>query len=396
MPLNDTQAPQILAIRLFPTPENGIVNKTDTAMTYEIQTSEGINMINSPTFILAYGYVGFGIAAIDHQEGSMATLGIYSVEMSVDNIPAYEWKYDRFNFSDTKEVNAHIDYLTYVRDRLTVERAFRLPGNHLNMYQDSVRLGTQYFGEDASHDIKFVVKDFSGNSTFIEFPVVTYASLYNNPMQARDPEAMLVTNAKGVAIHKSKLDVAIPAGAVYQDFYYTDMEMNSPEYLANTYRVGSWYEALDVPITVGIKPEATIPDSLKSKAIIAEVMQYKKLKGRGGVWNGKFLSAQVPTFGDYTIVLDTVPPTVVKDYVPADMNSYRGAVIQYKITDDMSSIKSYTGMVDGKWILFEYDKKNNMISADISFLPTNNEHKVEITVIDERGNTTNYKSTFWF
>ena len=396
LPLNDTQAPELKAVRIYPTPGSGIVNKTDTAMTYEIQTWDNVNMINSPNVILTYGYIGFGISAVDHQDGSTALLGIYSVDMTVDGQNAYHWQYDRFNFNDTKEVNAHIDYLTYVRDRLTVERAFRLPGNHLNIYEDSVKLGTQYFGEDASHDIKFIVKDFNGNQSFIEFPVVCYASLYNNPMQPKDPDGMLVTNSKGVAIHKSKLDVAIPAGAVYDDFWYTDFESNSPEYLANTYRIGSWYEALDVPITVGIKPEAVIPDSLKPKAIIAEVQQYGKLKGRGGKWNGKFLSADVPTFGDYTIVLDTTPPTVVKDYVPADMNSYRGAVIQYKITDNLSSIKSYTGMVDGKWILFEYDKKNDMLSADISFLPTNNEHKVVLTVIDERGNTTNYTSTFWF
>lgn len=207
---------------------------------------------------------------------------------------------------------------------------------------------------------------------------------------------MLVTNAKGVAIHKAKLDVSIPSDAVYQDFYYTDQEIKSPQYLSNTYRVGSWYEALDVPITVGIKPETVLPDSLMSKVIVAEVQSDGTLKGRGGIWNKKMVTAQVPTFGDYTLVLDTVAPEVVKDYVPADMNSYRGAVIQFIAKDKLSKIKSYSGKVDGKWMLFEFDKKSNMLQCDISPLMENKEHKVELVVIDERNNVTNYKFDFYF
>ncbi|MBK8363793.1 MAG: hypothetical protein IPL24_08930 [Bacteroidetes bacterium] len=119
-----------------------------------------------------------------------------------------------------------------------------------------------------------------GNKSQIEFPVVVYPTLNQYQYQAHPADAMLVTNAKGVAIHKSKLDVAIPANAVYQDLYYTDMEIKSPQYLSNTYRVGNWYEALNVPITVGIKPETVLADSLMSKAVVAEIQRDGTLKGR--------------------------------------------------------------------------------------------------------------------
>ena len=172
--------------------------------------------------------------------------------------------------------------------------------------------------------------------------------------------------------------------------------MKSPQFLSSTYRIGSWYEALNVPITVGIKPEADIPDSLKSKVIVAEVQSYGKLKGRGGEWKGKFMSAEVPTFGDYTLVYDTVPPAIEKDYVPADMNSYRGGVIQFKVTDNLSKIKSYQGTVDGRWMLFEFDKKNNLLQCDVSALAVNKEHQVTLKVVDERNNENNYKFVFYY
>ena len=133
-----------------------------------------------------------------------------------------------------------------------------------------------------------------------------------------------------------------------------------------------------------------------AKAIIAEIQSDGSLKGRGGNWNNKFVSAQVPTFGDYTVVLDTTPPEVVKDYVPADMNSYRGGVIQFIAKDNLSKIKSYSGKVDGKWMLFEFDRKTGMLQCDVSPIMENKEHQVELVVTDERNNETNYKIAFYF
>jgi murein DD-endopeptidase MepM/ murein hydrolase activator NlpD len=392
----DGMAPELKYIRIYPTMEAGIVNKTDTSVVYETQSVDGILMMNTTDVIQAYGYISFGVGAVDRIDNSQAVLGIYSAELYVDNQLAYTWKLDRFNFNDTKQANAHIDYESYIRDRNTIERLFRLPGNFLNIYDDTTKLGTQYFSEEASHDIKIVVKDFSGNKSQIEFPVVVYPTLNENRYQAHPTDAMLVTNAKGVAIHKSKLDVAIPANAVYQDFYYTDMEIKSPQYLSNTYRVGNWYEALNVPITVGIKPETVLADSLMAKAVIAEIQRDGTIKGRGGIWNNKFVSAQVSVFGDYAVMLDTTPPVVVKDYVPADMNSYRGAVIQFIAKDNLSKIKSWSGKVDGKWMLFEFDRKTGMLQCDVSSLIENKEHTVELTVTDERNNVTNFKIGFYF
>ena len=35
--------------------------------------------------------------------------------------------------------------------------------------------------------------------------------------------------------------------------------------------------------------------------------------------------------------------------------------IRIKITDNFSGIKSYEPQIDGKWALFEYDQKNNLL-----------------------------------
>ena len=95
-------------------------------------------------------------------------------------------------------------------------------------------------------------------------------------------------------------------------------------------------------------------------------------------------------------MLDTVPPVVTKEYVPADLNTSRGLIVQYKMKDALSGIKSYRGKIDGKWHLFEYDAKNDLLIADIAHLTQNREHPVEITATDQVGNTTIWKSAFWY
>ena len=84
--------------------------------------------------------------------------------MSVDETNIYSWTQDRFNFNDTRMVNAHIDYLSRVVTT-KIERCFQTS----RKFPTHVRLTTNQLGymdilDDDSHDIKIVVKDFNGNA----------------------------------------------------------------------------------------------------------------------------------------------------------------------------------------------------------------------------------------
>ena len=62
----------------------------------------------------------------------------------------------------------------------------------------------------------------------------------------------------------------------------------------------------------------------------------------------------------------------------------------------MSGIKSYEGKIDDKWVLFEYDAKNDLIfyRFDSERLEANQKHSLEFTVEDERGNKSEYSNDF--
>ncbi len=70
--------------------------------------------------------------------------------------------------------------------------------------------------------------------------------------------------------------------------------------------------------------------------------------------------------------------------------------MKVKISDDFSGIKSYRGTINGKWILFEYDPKRNLLTYDFSDKTFKlAKHELEIEVEDNVGNKSVYKATFF-
>ncbi len=398
VPYKDNIRPEIKYVRIIPQREGGILNTTDSAETYDLVPNESkgfrLNVLENP---VVYGKISFAIGASDRADSSDSELNIYSAELYVDGKQAFTFTYDRFSFDNTRDVNAHIDYLSKERDNQTFQRLMRMPGDRLSIYgRDTLVTGMMNFEEDKSHEIRIVVKDYKGNFSEAEFVINCYKSLAENQYQPHNPDGFYVTMQKSEAVHKSDYDVVIPEGAAYEEFYYEDDVQESNDYYSDIYFLGNEFTPLRKSISVGIKPKVQVPDSLKNKLLVVRIGQYDILKACGGQWNGKLVSAKSNSFGKFVVMLDTTPPAVEKFYVPADLNSMYGGEVRIRIKDDLSGIKSYSGKVDGKWRLFEYDKKENMIISNVDGVMDNKEHPIEITVTDERGNTRVWQSSFYF
>lgn len=393
--VKDNFVPELKLIRLFPLRENGIVNTTDSAETYELKKNKDIYSLKTSETPEVYGNIGFGFGAIDYQDSLMSELGIYSSELYVDGKLTFSTKFDRFNFNDTRYVNAHIDYLSKTRDYVTIQRCHRLPGDNLKIYGDEFQTGYTNFNDDGTHTIKIDVKDFSGNLAQIEFKVISKTSLQTKIYQPHGNNSAPVTREKGYTLLKPNLEINIPAKAVYENFFISEEESKSI-YLSDVFRIGDINEPLHSPMNFGIKPNENIDDSIKQKAVIIRIDEYGTMTSCGGLWNGKFLTTKTNNFGTFAVILDTVPPFFEKYYEPALMNSMYGGELQIRVTDNLSKISTYSGRIDGKWHLFEYDKKNDMLIADIQSMDENLTHEIEMTATDESGNTKVWKSTFYY
>jgi hypothetical protein len=395
----DHQKPVLRALRVYPRREAGIVEQTDSARTFEIFPSDTLYGVATPTieYIKVYGVIGVGFDVYDLQDSSNAELGIYSASLFVDNIKVYEWVNDRLDFDEGRYANAHGDYSVRKKDGLKIERCYRMAGNYASMiYPDTSLTGLMEFIDEESHDLRFVASDFAGNSCEIIFQLQSYPPLADKAYVPHPEEALLVGPGRGIALHKENIDVVIPAGAVYEDQYFVDDEIPNAKALSPTYIIGDALQPLHVPITLSLKPYKRVPDSLRQQALIVRSEADGTWKAEGGTWNKEFLTTKVRSFGRYFISMDTLAPSVVKEYYPADMNTYRGGIAQWIVKDDLSGLKSVSAQIDGQWMLAEYDAKSGMVTVDLAGLPLNVDHQLALTVTDERGNSQVWRDHFWW
>jgi hypothetical protein len=107
------------------------------------------------------------------------------------------------------------------------------------------------------------------------------------------------------------------------------------------------------------------------------------------------VSASIAAFGDYFVILDTVPPLIKPQFV-RQANLKKQEKLSVKITDDLSGISSYSAMIDGRWALMEYDAKDDVL--EYFFNPThikrNRTHTLVLTVMDKRLNVSTLETQF--
>jgi hypothetical protein len=83
----------------------------------------------------------------------------------------------------------------------------------------------------------------------------------------------------------------------------------------------------------------------------------KNFSYQGGSWKNERFEFRTRTLGRYTLLADTVPPKI--SIVQQNQHKFR-----CYITDDRSGIKDHELVIDGEWVLMNYDPKRNYIWSE--------------------------------
>ncbi len=180
--------------------------------------------------------------------------------------------------------------------------------------------------------------------------------------------------------YSDMMDITFPEGAIY-DTVYLNTNYATTATGKEVYSIGSRNVPLNKTILVSLKTQ-------KKYAQGPSVAVYR-LAGKGytyigGEWINDRVNFNTREFGDFTILQDTVPPTIKQVFV-------NGSTARFKIKDNLSGIAYYEGMVNGKWVLMHYDNKNGIIWSENlnKKIPMNG--LFELTVTDNAGNKAIFK-----
>jgi len=132
----------------------------------------------------------------------------------------------------------------------------------------------------------------------------------------------------------------------------------------------------------------SIEENLRPYAIIGRLIdgevQYVNSK-----WQDNTITGYSSYFGDFTIYIDTIKPTIKDLSHYNQSNHLMDNKITFQISDNVSGIDEYRAELDGNWILMEYDYKTGLIEHTIEQDNMIKKQTLTLSVSDKAGNTRN-------
>ena len=130
--------------------------------------------------------------------------------------------------------------------------------------------------------------------------------------------------------------------------------------LSEVHSIHNIYTPVHKPVTLSIKPDS-VPAGKKSKMLLVKIDEDNERNAMNSSWNEGYITAEVRSFGNYYVGIDTTGPEISANGLVQGANLTGRKEIRIRITDDLSGINYYEPSIDGKWALFEFDQKNNVL-----------------------------------
>lgn len=392
--VDDDLPPEILALRMYYLDADHNVFHSEDFEAVEV--SSGKYTLNESPVTAGAWRVAFSVKTHDRMNGVPNRNGSYLHDIRVDSISQFTFRMDAVSFSESRYINAHIDYAAAADDLGRMHRFFKLPGNKLNFYDSGPDKGYVQLFESKPRQVAIHVSDFNGNSSVLEFAVLRDTEM--KPPSA--PTGQFCDENTSLAIQTEGFRFDVPSGAVYTKTYfeYTREEGGTDGWFGPMHTIGSKHIPLHKYSEISIQ-STDVPSKLASKAFIALLPEDEtdEINSIGGSMVNGWITAATRSCGTYGIRLDTVKPTITPVDFGPDMQGK--PYMRFEIGDNVETSGrakglSYTAKVNGKWILMEYDAKNDRLTHWFDERIGPGTHLLRITVTDDRNNITTFEGRF--
>ncbi|HEY1010797.1 MAG: M23 family metallopeptidase [Daejeonella sp.] len=355
---------------------------------FPVSGTAGRYQLNPSRVINVSGEAGFGIITTDRNSASENTNGPYSIELRLDGETIYSSVWEKFSFANSRGINSHLDYPALISTGRRIQKGFIEPGNPLQIYKSRVNNGLINLSGQDIHDLQYIVKDVAGNESILNFKA-TY-----NEASARVSKKVpgtLFRFDQTNELDTNGMKIAVPANALYSDlnFVYSSSP-GPPGSFSPVHHVHNRLIPVHTPYTLSIAVDPGMPQQLQSKALLVNSTKI----AQGGTYEGGNIKADLRAFGSYFVTVDTIPPRISAVNISEGKSFPANSSIQFRISDNLSGIRSFTGKIDGKWVLMEYDSKTASLWHTLDDRTPPGRHEFELTVSDMKSNTSVFRSSF--
>jgi len=391
----DLFPPQISWIKIYPLGENSLVNFADKPVMLPVICENGDCRLKLDDTVMVSGNIIFGLETSERYNGSGFKTGVNAIRLLVDGRSCYEQNLDRFSFSQTRYANSLMDYPAFVLNRRKIQRSYIAPNNKLNINGTVVNRGIVNFMDRRPHYVQYLVHDVFGNKARLDFWVKSHPPLGHSgrPWTEQPEGTQLFSFSQDNHFIRPDIRFEVPGEALYEDldFEYS-VSPPAPGCFSMVHHLQDQYTPLQTWCTLSIRA-GNLPNRLQSKVVIVALETGNHPVSRGGKFENGFVTTQIRDFGDYSVMADTVGPLIRPVNIFSGKKVNRQYAIKVKISDNLSGIKAYRGKLNGKWILMDWDEKNQLLTYGFDEYLKPGKNLFVLVVTDAVGNSSRYEAT---
>ncbi|MCF6359758.1 MAG: M23 family metallopeptidase [Cyclobacteriaceae bacterium] len=390
--------------------------------------------------IYAIGRIGLELYAYDRMDNTRFKTGINKIEIRVNGKIHLITSIDTWPFSKARQFYTYINYEALINNSKRYHKLYVDEGNTLDFYSMITDNGYYLIEQNGVYAIDIELTDAYNNKSNVNFVIKgsnntkrSKNTLKPNPWRVdkhiltynTNPNDTVAFYAGGHTINQKptysnkindtylwnlttsipdyvlvngrvyplNIKAYIPAGVAYK-FYNSvaDIQFAKNTLFSNLYftfnakvdtttgfeiiTIGNSNIPLNKNYSVTLKP-ANLPANKENLAVYS--VWGKNSSFIGGKWAGNRISFKSRSFGSYTLLADSIPPTTK----PLILNKDE---MVFKISDNLSGIAKITMLVNGEWVLMNYDPKKSLIWAEKPNTSFSFKGKIELTVKDNVGN----------
>ncbi|WP_326981266.1 M23 family metallopeptidase [Chryseobacterium sp. MYb264] len=351
---------------------NGIVVKKAGS----VYTSN-IIQVNSPQ-------ISFAIKAVDKANQGF-NLGIYDAELLMDGKLVYSFKIDRIHYNDTRYINGCVDYIKFVRDKMSIQHLSNLPGMKLPNYSSGSN-GMINLSDNEIHNIEIILKDVNGNTSRLTTKVQM-----NNSSEKVSSNSKTVFPNESKTIKTENAEINLSKNAVYDAVNFNMSEKSDAEAVSNAIILNSPYIPVHDNYSLKIKPNRKLSNEEKNKTVIE--LNYGSDKNIiKPKWSGDWAEGQFNRLGTARLLLDNGLPSVSPSWKEGSVVTTSS--LRLKGSTKIGDIESFRAELDGKWLSFARIKDDFVYVFDEKCPKGSGSHTLKVTTINTAGNSNTQTFTF--
>lgn len=347
--------------------------------------------------------VSFAIQAVDRMNSSGSDDGIYAAQINLDSVPQVKFIIDSISYTETRYMNAQIDYKYRYNGGGWLQHLSRLPGDFGGAYKELAGNGVMILNDTLPHFVSIKVSDAYGNASHLDFVI-----RHDDSIAIEDDEHYhndMFVPAQQNKIQKSSFEAHLPVYCIYDSVPEWYAQTGSAGYnaVSDAFSIGDASCPVQEALTIRLKSTRSISTDQQNKLVIVS-KEKKQTQIKKANWEEGWITADFRDFGNYQAFLDLTPPSINSPGKGDTINLSAASRIVFTPTDNykVNDLKVYlsacsldsTGyhcnensLSERKWLRFTNDKGRNWIYHFDENMPFG-VYQLQAVVTDLVNNTT--------